>query len=62
MNDIAKKWMCILKSGLESSDRRCKSDGPSFNASATEVDTVGYLSEYWDSKGFVRERILGTKL
>lgn len=57
----SEKWMRVLKSGMKSSRRR-KSDGPSFNASATEVDTVGYLSEYWDSKGFVREQILGAKL
>jgi len=55
------KWMRVLKSGMESNRGR-KSDGPSFNASATEVDIVGYLSEYWDSKGFVREQILGAKL
>ena len=57
MNTTAKKWQRVLKSGMRSM-RDVDRDGPSFNASATEVDTVKYLSEYWDSKGFVREQIL----
>jgi hypothetical protein len=57
MNSNGKKWLSVLESGMKSSRMR-KSEGPSFNASATEVDVVGYLSEYWDSKGFVREQIL----
>jgi hypothetical protein len=60
MNNIAKLWMRVIESGLESS-RESDPNGPSFNACATEVDTVRYLSEYWDSKGFVREQILGAK-
>ena len=57
MNTTAKKWQRVLKSGMRSM-RDVDRDGPSFNACATEIDTVKYLSEYWDSKGFVREQIL----
>ena len=57
MNRTAKKWQQVLESGMRSM-RDVDRDGPSFNACATEVDTVKYLSEYWDSKGFVREQIL----
>lgn len=57
MNTTAKKWLRVLESGMRSM-RDVKRDGPSHNACATEVDTVKYLSEYWDSKGFVREQIL----
>ena len=57
MNSNGKKWLRVLESSMKSSRRR-KSEGPSFNASATEVDSVRYLSEYWDSQGFVREQIL----
>ena len=57
MNSNAKKWQQILESGTKSMEG-VNRDGPSFNACATEVDTVKYLSEYWDSKGFVREQIL----
>lgn len=61
MNNTAKKWMRVLKSGIESSPNKGELTGPGFKASATEVDTVRYLSEYWDSKGFVREQILESK-
>ena len=60
MNKPAKTWMQVLKSGIKSSPKR-KTNGPLFKASGTEVDIVRYLSEYWDSKGFVREQILETK-
>ncbi len=60
MNNTAKKWMQLINSGIKSSPER-KTNGPSFNASATEVDIVGYISEYWDAKGFIREQILEAK-
>lgn len=57
MNSNAKKWQQIIKSGMKSMNG-VNHDGPSFNACATMVDSSEYLSEYWDSKGFVREQIL----
>ena len=60
MNNTANKWKQLINSALNSSHER-KVNGPSFNASATEVDSVRYLSEYWDSKGFVYEQILEAK-
>jgi hypothetical protein len=60
MNNISKKWMDVIRSGMESNKGR-RTDGPGFKACATEVDTIKYLSEFWDSRGFVREQILGTK-
>ena len=60
MNNNSKKWMQVIKSGIESSRGR-KSGGLTFNACATMLDSPKYLSEYWDSKGFVREQILEAK-
>lgn len=60
MNNTANKWKQLINSALNSSHER-KVNGPSFNASATEVDSVRYLSEYWVSKGFVYEQILEAK-
>lgn len=57
MNSTAKKWQRVLESGMRSS-RDVNRDGPSHNACATELESPKYLSEYWDSKGFVREQIL----
>lgn len=57
MNTNAKKWEQVIESGMRSM-RDVSHDGPSFNASATMADSPKYLSEYWDSKGFVREQIL----
>ena len=57
MNSTAKKWLRVLESGMRST-RDVDHDGPSFNACATIADSIEYLSEYWDSKGFVREQIL----
>ena len=57
MNTNAKKWLRVIESGMRSM-RNVNRDGPSFNASATMADTPKYLSEYWDSKEFVREQIL----
>ena len=57
MNSTAKKWQRVLESGMKSM-RAVDHDGPSFNACATMADSIEYLSEYWDSKGFVREQIL----
>jgi hypothetical protein len=54
---LTEKWMQVITSAIKSSRGR-KTNGPTFNASATEVDSVRYLSEYWDTKGFVREQIL----
>lgn len=60
MNNTAKKWMQVINSAINSSHGR-NTNGPSFNASVTEVDIVRYLSEYWDEKGFAREQILEAK-
>ena len=57
---LTKKWMQLINSAINSGHGR-KTNGPSFNASATEVDTVRYLSDYWDEKGFVREQTLEAK-
>ncbi len=58
MNSNAKKWQQVIESGMKTMNE-VNHDGPSFNACATMVDSPEYLSEYWDSKGFVREQILG---
>ena len=60
MNSTAKKWLRVLESGMKST-RDVNRDGPGFNASATMADSPEYLSEYWDSKGFVREQILSSR-
>lgn len=57
MNSNTKKWQQVIESGMKSM-REVNHVGPSFNACATMVDSSEYLSEYWDSKGFVREQIL----
>lgn len=57
MNSNIEKWRQVIESGMKSMSG-VNHDGPSFNASATIVDSSDYLSEYWDSKGFVREQIL----
>lgn len=57
MNTNAKKWQRVIESGMRTM-RDVDHDGPSFNACATELESPKYLSEYWDSKGLVREQIL----
>ena len=57
MNTNAKKWLRVIESGMKSM-KDVNSDGHSHNACATELESPKYLSEYWDSKGFVREQIL----
>jgi hypothetical protein len=57
MNSNSKKWQQVIESGMRTM-RDVNRDGPSFNACATMIDSPKYLSEYLDSKGFVREQIL----
>ena len=57
MNSNSKKWLRVIESGMKSM-RDVNRDGTSFNACATMIDSPKYLSEYCDSKGFVREQIL----
>lgn len=55
MNTNAKKLLSVIESGMKSM-KDVNRDGPSHNACATELESPKYLSEYWDSKGFVRSR------
>ena len=58
MKSSSEKWKAVLTSGMKSGNEVKRGKGPGIIASATEVDTVKYLSEYWDRKGFVREAVL----
>lgn len=50
-----------MTSGMKSANEVKRGKGPGVIASVKEVDTVKYLSEYWDLKGFTRETVLSTR-
>ena len=50
-----------MTSAMKSGNEVKRGKGPGIIASATEVDTVEYLSEYWDLKGFAREAVLSAR-
>lgn len=54
-------WKAVLTSGMKSASKVKRGKGPGIIASAKEVDTVKYLSEYWDLKGFTRETVLSER-
>jgi hypothetical protein len=57
----SEKWKAVLTSGMKSGNEVKRGNGPLHCASAKEVDTVKYLSEYWDLKGFTRETVLSAR-
>lgn len=50
-----------MTSAMKSGNEVKRGKGPGIIASAKEVDTVKYLSEYWDLKGFTRETVLSAR-
>lgn len=61
MRSSSEKWKAVLTSAMKSCNKVKRGKGPGIIASATEVDTVEYLSEYWDLKGFAREAVLSAR-
>ena len=61
MSKTSELWKAVLTSAIKSGDEVKRGKGPGIIASATEVDTVKYLSEYWDLKGFAREAVLSAR-
>lgn len=47
-----------MTSAIKSGNAVKRGEGPGVIASAKEVDTVKYLSDYWDRPGYIRESIL----
>ena len=58
---ISEIWKAVLTSAIKSGNEVKRGNGPLHCADATEVDTVKYLSEFWDRKGFTRETVLSTR-
>lgn len=50
-----------MTSAIKSGNAVKRGEGPGVIASAKEVDTVKYLSEYWDLKGLTRETVLSAR-
>lgn len=50
-----------MTSAMKSGNEVKRGKGLGIIASAKEVDTVKYLSEYWDLKGFARETVLSAR-
>ena len=61
MSRTSEIWRAVLTSAMKSGNKVKRGKGPGIIASATEVDTVKYLSEYWDLKGFTRETALSAR-
>lgn len=58
MRSSSEKWKAVLTSAIKSGNAVKRGEGPGVIASAKEVDTVKYLSDYWDRPGYIRESIL----
>lgn len=61
MSSSSEKWKAVLTSAIKSGNEVKRGHGPLHRSSATEVDTVKYLSEFWDLKGFIRETVLSAR-
>jgi hypothetical protein len=61
ISKCAMKWSRLLESNAKRWKTETNPVGPLRCSSAKEVDTVKYLSEFWDLKGFTRETVLSAR-
>lgn len=61
MSKSSEIWNAILTSAMKSGNKVKRGHGPLHRSDAKEVDTVKYLSEFWDLKGFTRETVLSAR-